>query len=526
MRNILFTIIIASILTACSNFLDDYSQDMSKVETVADLDELLLGDAYLPVGFYDGSNWDVANHGVQTYNMFIHFMSDELMMNKTTDDCSLEDVIDITTLFGYFTWQRQVGINPTGTSIASENECWKKTYKYINNINMVLDELNNIKAVNKQEEEAKIRIEGEAHFLRALYYFTLVNLYADPYAPSKAATTPGIPLKYTSYIEDRDYEVNSVAEVYKKIIEDLEQAEVCLKQTQRVSVYRADLTTAYLLMSRVYLYMQDYKNARKYAEEVLTRNNSLGNLKTFANESGNFLNSSLSEVLFSMGGHMLSTGILGSEYYTRNDQRPFYISDELIAAFDDDNDLRKEHYIQKEGSYYILQKVRWNKTNYSGSKCSVSDNFLFRTAEAYLNLAEAAAMDGDEGKALEVLAQLQSQRFQTPPTINESGNALIELIRKERQRELCLEGHRWYDLRRYNACEKYQPAEPYTYTHSFIDYKKNGSRSYAYRTRVYQLNANDKAYTLAFPREVLNYQNTLSKNERLDREPIEDITVN
>ena len=49
MRNILFTIIIASLLTACSNFLSDYSQDLSKVETVADLDELLLGDAYLPV---------------------------------------------------------------------------------------------------------------------------------------------------------------------------------------------------------------------------------------------------------------------------------------------------------------------------------------------------------------------------------------------------------------------------------------------------------------------------------------------
>ena len=55
MRNILFTIIIASLLTACSNFLSDYSQDLSKVETVADLDELLLGDAYLPVGYMNNT---------------------------------------------------------------------------------------------------------------------------------------------------------------------------------------------------------------------------------------------------------------------------------------------------------------------------------------------------------------------------------------------------------------------------------------------------------------------------------------
>ena len=67
----------------------------------------------------------------------------------------------------------------------------------------------------------------------------------------------------------------------------------------------------------------------------------------------------------------------------------------MIAAFDD-NDLRKQHYIKKEGSYYILQKVRWDSKDHPSAKCTVSENFLFRTAEAYLNLAEAAALDEDE----------------------------------------------------------------------------------------------------------------------------------
>ena len=30
--------------------------------------------------------------------------------------------------------------------------------------------------------------------------------------------------------------------------------------------------------------------------------------------------------------------------------------------------------------------------------------------------------------------------------ITESGESLVTLIRAERQRELCLEGHRWFDL--------------------------------------------------------------------------------
>ena len=181
MRNILCTIIIASFLTACSNFLSDYSQDLSKVETAADLNELLLGDAYLPVGFYEAYNYSAP----QPYNTFIHTMSDEIQQNHSTNTRAINSMLSSEDIFGYFTWQRSVGINSLETAIGTENECWKKTYKYINTTNMVLDELGNVTARNKREEADKIRIEGESHFLRALYYFTLVNLYAAPYEPDR-----------------------------------------------------------------------------------------------------------------------------------------------------------------------------------------------------------------------------------------------------------------------------------------------------------------------------------------------------
>jgi len=517
MKNILYTIIIASFLTACSDFLEDYSQDLSKVETVADLDELLLGDAYLPVGFYESYNYDAP----QPYNLFVHFMSDEIQQNRSTNT----NMLSITSeeMFGYFTWQRSVGINSLETAVGAEDDCWKKTYKYINTTNMVLDELENISAKNKYEEADKIRIEGEARFLRALYYFTLVNLYAAPYEPAKAATTPGIPLKITSYIEDKEYKMNTLAEVYGQITDDLEKAETCLKQTEHVSIYRADLTAVYLFMSRMYLYMQDYKNAQKYAESVLARNNALGDLNTFSDETGNFLNKSMPEIIFSMGGHQLSTGMMGSEgrkHY--DDERPFYVSDDLIAAFDDD-DLRKQHYIQREGSYYILQKVRWDSKTHPASKCPVSDNFLFRTSEAYLNLAEAAALDGDETKAKEMLGQLQAKRFANPPAVNVSGNDLIDLIRGERQRELCLEGHRWYDLRRYTVCAKRPWSKVIRHIYHDYKYDYDTYENIAYKKRTYELKENDKAYTLALPHEVLEFQNTLGRNERPERQPVETI---
>ena len=57
MKKILSIFCLALLLGACSDFLKEYSQDLSKVESYTDLDELLLGDAYLPVGRITIENW-------------------------------------------------------------------------------------------------------------------------------------------------------------------------------------------------------------------------------------------------------------------------------------------------------------------------------------------------------------------------------------------------------------------------------------------------------------------------------------
>lgn len=509
MKNILIIGILIFSLSSCNTFLKEYSQGLARVETVSDLDELLLGGAYHQKAYY----YEVAMSPVidgTPLSLFVHFMSDELVQNDSTNYGDTGG--GMTSMFGYFTWQRDVGINPQGTSIGVEDTEWTKIYKYINVANMVIEELNEVDATTDDEAVAKTRIEGEAHFLRALYYFQLVNLYAEPYTPSKAATTTGIPLKLTSYIEDKEYECSSVAEVYGQIIRDLERAEACLLETPPKSVYRADINTTYLLLSRVYLYMQDYPNAKKYAQLVLDRNNYLTDLRIF-NGTDNVFTADNGEVLFSMGGHLLSYYMYGRDEYPS--EYPFYVSEDLSKAFDA-NDLRKMYYIREIPGYgYAYKKIYWGRAH-AGTPCSVSDNFLFRTSEAYLNLAEAAAFDGDEATARQMLEQLQAKRFNSAPAITENGNALIDLIRKERQRELCLEGHRWFDLRRYMACEAYPWTK--TITHPYTEF--DDMTWAATRMRVFELSPNDPAYTLAFPREVLDFQNSLNTNKRPDRLPV------
>ena len=511
MKNIILIIsVIVFSLSSCNSFLKEYSQGLARVETISDLDELLRGGAYHEVAYYADAGLYSEQVGEPLY-IFVHFMSDELRQNGTMDYGDKVDAQD--KMFGYYTWQRNVGINVEGTTINREDADWTTTYSHINVANIVIAELNEMDAVKEDEVIDKIRIEGEAHFLRALYYFTLVNLYADPYTPSKAETTTGIPLKLTPYIEDKDFQCSSVAEVYEQIIEDLNKAEECLLETPWKGIYRADINATYLLKSRVYLYMQDYENACKYAQLVLDRNNYLTDLNTFTG-TDNVYTSDNAEVLFSMGGHFLTFYMYGMDM--NEDYYPFYISDDLAHAFTED-DLRKQYYITEGSNGYYFKKIYWGQSH-DGSGCSVSDNFLFRTSEAYLNLAEAAALAGDEETARQALSQLQSKRFSPAPSITESGNALVDLIRKERQRELCLEGHRWFDLRRYMANEVHPWTK--TITHQFTDF---GTNLMPTRGRTFVLEPNDPAYTLAFPREVLDFQNTLNTNHRPDRLPVSTV---
>ena len=81
MKKILGIFCITLLLGSCSSFLEEYSQDLSKVESYTDLDEVLLGEAYLPVGRIWSANsmLKVENKYFQT----AHYMSDEYSAGMT-----------------------------------------------------------------------------------------------------------------------------------------------------------------------------------------------------------------------------------------------------------------------------------------------------------------------------------------------------------------------------------------------------------------------------------------------------------
>jgi len=77
---------------------------------------------------------------------------------------------------------------------------------------------------------------------------------------------------------------------------------------------------------------------------------------------------------------------------------------------------------------------------------------VFRLTEFYLNYAEASAQLGNTAEALTYLNKIR-QRVGMPDIVSAGGADLLAKIQHERRIELCFEGHRYFDLRRWGIAE-------------------------------------------------------------------------
>lgn len=297
---VLAALLAIATLGSCGDFLEEYSQDHDYVRSWEDLNELLLGDCYMPV---NTSSYFKDNSNVGT---FVHLLSDEAdAFNEAGSTYMGYGVIHYE--FGYLTWQLRVGAKEDFTTFYSENTTWTQMYKYINVANNVIESATGVPQSTDDEKAGVNYVLGQAHFLRAWYYFWLANMYGQPYQASTAATDLAVPLKTTKEVEDIKFSRNTVQECYDLIVSDLLAAEKELAAAgsiTRKSIYRADSVSAQLLLSRVYLYMQDWDKAAEYAQKVIGKHGTLANLNSY---DGFFASVSNPETIFSMGGDDLPT---------------------------------------------------------------------------------------------------------------------------------------------------------------------------------------------------------------------------
>lgn len=420
-RNILLLIIIMSSLS-CKKFLTTYSQSKAFIQNASDLKEVLIGDAYLR----------------NTLDLdFLYSLDDDVQLG--TFNTLNRHVLNI----GFHFWLDDPWVNSDGV-VTSIDRNFNNLYSKIVKINSILTNVDFLK--DKGESVIELDgIAGESLFLRAYYYFMLVNQYGKPYSVSSANTDFGVPLKLKSGVEDNFAQRATTGQIYSQILSDLKEGEKLLINANVNSKIRANVTAVHALLSRVYLFMEDYDNAVLYADKVINNQQyQLLDLKHY-NVATDFSTLRSPEIIFSIGGNNLPTiaGLQADEYFGSH-----YIPSEELLSLYTAYDLRKvAFFIQNSKGVFKFAK----KKSINVSHDDASDFYLIRLAEVYLNKAEALALMNKGQDARDVLHSFLKYRFNESeiPVVHSEGEDLVNAIRNERRRELCVEAHRWFDLRRY-----------------------------------------------------------------------------
>ena len=442
MKSIVIPMLICVIGIACSDFLEEKSQDEVLVSSTQDYSELIL--CYMPTD--------------DSYEM-LYALDDDIQI----DESKLSSSRDNITALQYracFTWQpdmwEQSNRLPDG---------YQATYSWIMGMNAILDGIDDVEG----SEEEKDQVKAEALGLRGFYYLMLVNLYANPYNMDKEAL--GVPLKLSAALTENGIKRSSVKEVYEQIVSDFkESSSLFEKWPKRRGNYRINVTVVNIWLSRAYLYMEQWQDAINAATKALETAEGLTDFTKISTADFEMASYEWSEVEWLYGDNSIPSDLIPSEElissYTANDVRPALWFDVYVGI--------KKNYV----SDYV-------PTN------------AIRISEAYLNRAEAYAMLGKNEEALNDINELRRNRIVGYQDMqNGDCENLLNEIRVERRLELCFDGHRWFDLRRYGMP---------MITHYF----KTKSTD---QWEIYTLKEKDPVYTLPIPVLMLENNTALQQN--------------
>ena len=219
--------------------------------------------------------WPSGNTYCRHYFQLAEFPSDNICLSgKSTDP-----------LFQATTYTMTDNLQNVGT-------LWMVGYKIIFMTNAVIHN------ENLSEDNADDRqILGEAYFMRALMHLNLVTLYAKPYHKDERGNL-GIPLRTDN--NDKVIKRDPVGDVYDQIVKDLRKAEELLGASRGNAGYPSK-DAARGLLSRVYLYMEQYEDCINIAKDMLggSINPQVAAAKLDANLASYFANAKTSqETLF------------------------------------------------------------------------------------------------------------------------------------------------------------------------------------------------------------------------------------
>jgi len=360
---------------------------------------------------------------------------------------------------------------PTNSVLLQDE--WKANFQGINRANIALEKIPDI----EMNEQLKARILGEAKFIRAWFFYNLVTVFG------------GVPLvDHVLAPSEFDMPRTDADQIWNFIIQDLTDAIQVLPRRSQYSqedLGRVSQGSAQALLTKVYLWKQDFTNAQSTAEAVVNSGEyqlaadyasiftldgengpgSVFEIQYMQNSGGNWGEGAANEGTFTNVfqrprgqfegfGFNIPTQDLVDAFFAEGSEDPrlsstvFRVGDEMgdrgtftkeATGFDFD-------YYPKKYFNNKSEEASFGDPNPNGG----SNQRVIRYADVLLMHAEAAYHNGAEGVAQQSLnmvrARARGSNSNILPDVTATGTALLDAIYHEQRVELALEGQRFFEL--------------------------------------------------------------------------------
>jgi len=314
-------------------------------------------------------------------------------------------------------------------------EIWQDSYNYIFHANSILEGLGNSASLSTA---TKRQLIGEAKFIRAFFYFYLVNLFGD------------IPL-----ITSTEYKSNSLAsrapvvEVYNQIISDLLEAQsvmiadYSMEGGQRI---RPNKWTATALLARVYLFNKEWAKAEEQATSLISNTGLFRITNTLDSTFLKNNTESIWQLMPTLSGYNTLDGNL---FIVNSNSPQVFLTDYVFNSFEF-GDQRKTKWVNSYSSGTSVWRYPFKYKIKTGASPLNEYTVVLRLAEQYLIRSEARA---EQNRVADAQADINVVRNRAGlgNTTATDKSSLLTAIENERFVELFSEwGHRWLDLKRWN----------------------------------------------------------------------------
>ncbi|MDR2691014.1 MAG: RagB/SusD family nutrient uptake outer membrane protein [Dysgonamonadaceae bacterium] len=463
---ILFTGLFAS---SCNDFLDELPDNRTQLDSPGKIKELLI------------TAYPQANYALIAELSGDNFVDNQAPVNGVYYPAEAYDRMDTE----IFEWKEI-----TNTDEDSPYALWASCYQSVASANHALEAIEKLEREGVAENLAPAK--GEALLIRAYSHFILTNIFAKTYKDSvKSAADLGVPyITGTVNKVEVEYGRNSVAEVYDLIARDIEAGIGLIDDkaySEAAFKYHFNASAAHAFASQFYLYKRDYEKVIEHADFVLGSGDPSSLLRDWQTT---YNNPETEAIVYIYAGNRANLLIIPtlSVYCRRfNDSRYGW-----KGPATDGNDeagpnwnrrLFMTGWTASQGTYGFMQPKITEYFEYTDKVAGIGYAHIMRveftTDDALLNRAEAKIMLGridDAVKDLEywtkshkATAALTKEKitdfyternaafvfkFHTTElspgfTVTAGQKPFVDCVLHFRRMERVLEGHRWFDLKRY-----------------------------------------------------------------------------